>query len=443
MAIKLVTNNVDGAKIRVVGVGGGGGNIINNMVDEGINGVEFIAINTDNQVLELNKAHVKITIGKEITKGLGAGMDPEKGMKAAENSRDEITRSLEGSDMVFITAGMGGGTGTGAAPVVARIAKSLDALVVAIITRPFDFEGKVKSVLANDGIEKLKREVDSLIIIPNQRLIELLDDEEVTQREAFQHVDRVLYHSTRGISQIITEAGQINVDFADVRTTMKGMGDAMIGTGIASGPERAEKATHAALDNPLLENIDITGAKRVLTNICTNGSLKIKEFDLINKIIMEKVGGESGVILGMVEDPKMKEDELMVTLIATGFRKEEVIDTGATNVHNIFDYSGKSKEGNKVAETSQAQEQYEPQVKKPAVARKMEESDYHITEIPGDNDLKKLDKPAFERRGININLNEDFSETSKEKDDYDDFGFEDLNLDEDFQKPAFLRRQMD
>jgi cell division protein FtsZ len=440
MAIKLVTNNVDGAKIRVVGVGGGGGNIINNMVDEGINGVEFIAVNTDNQVLELNKAHVKITIGREITKGLGAGMDPEKGAKSAENSRDEITRSLEGSDMVFITAGMGGGTGTGAAPVIARIAKSLDALVVAIITRPFDFEGKVKSVLANDGIEKLKREVDSLIIIPNQRLIELLDDEEITQREAFQHVDRVLYHATRGISQIITEAGQINVDFADVRTTMKGMGDAMIGTGLASGPERAEKATHAALDNPLLENIDITGAKRVLTNICTNGSLKIKEFDLINKIIMEKVGGDSGVILGMVEDPKMKEDELMVTLIATGFRKEEVIDTGATNVHNIFDYG--KKEESKVIEP-QAQEQFEPTVKKPVVARKVQENDYHITEIPGDNDLKKLDKPAFERRGININLNEDFSEPAKEKDDYDDFGFEDLNLDEDFQKPAFLRRQMD
>ncbi|HCA43884.1 MAG TPA: cell division protein FtsZ [Bacteroidetes bacterium] len=443
MAIKLITNNVDGAKIRIVGVGGGGGNIINNMVDAGINSVEFIAINTDKQVLDLNKANVKILIGKDVTKGLGAGMDAEKGMKAAENSRDEIHRALEGSDMVFITAGMGKGTGTGAAPVVARIAKSLDALVVALVTKPFGFEGNMKASIANDGIEKLKREVDSLIVIPNQKLIEITDDPNITKNEAFALVDRVLYHATKGISQIITEPGEMNVDMADVRTTMRGMGDALIGTGIASGPDRAEKATLAALNNPLLENIKIKGAKRVLTNISTNNSMKLHEFEKINSMIIAEVGieNESGFIIGTIDDPSMKEDELMITIIATGFDNEET---------NFGNHTQTKSEGKGIVELAAGKTKLKSNNVNPKreVALYDDEDEqnvqkYKIHEIPNDQDLKNLDVPAFKRRGDDLNLNEDFSENLKPIEEFDDNEWDDFNIDEDFQKPAFLRRQMD
>ncbi|HRE39702.1 MAG TPA: cell division protein FtsZ [Ignavibacteria bacterium] len=442
MAIKLITNNVDGAKIRIVGVGGGGGNIINNMVDAGINSVEFIAVNTDKQALELNKANVKIMIGKDVTKGLGAGMDAEKGMKAAENSRDEIHRALEGSDLVFITAGMGKGTGTGAAPVVARIAKSLDALVVALVTKPFDFEGQMKSKLANDGIDKLKREVDSLIVIPNQKLIEITDDPDISKNEAFALVDRVLYHATKGISQIITEPGEMNVDMADVRTTMRGMGDAMIGTGIASGPDRAEKATLAALNNPLLENIKIKGAKRILTNISTNKSMKLHEFDKINSMILQEVGydNESGFIIGTIDDTSMKDDELMITIIATGFENEEM------NYNNSLK---DQIEGKGIVELAAGRTKLKSNTnskQKEAVYFEDEVSQskpYKIYEIPNDSQLKELDKPAIIRRGDNLNINEDLSENLNNIDDLEVSEWDDFNLDEDFKKPAFLRRQMD
>ncbi|MCX6165033.1 MAG: cell division protein FtsZ [Ignavibacteriae bacterium] len=222
MPIQLIPDSLDGAKIRVVGVGGGGGNIVNSMVNKGIEGVEFIAVNTDAQALEISKANVKIQIGKNITKGLGTGM------KAVEETRDTLEKALLGSDMVFITAGMGGGTGTGGAPEVAHIAKSQNALVVAIVTKPFEFEGRPRTELANQGLERLKEEVDSLIVIPNQRIFELISVD-TDKRAAFELANKVLYNATRGISQIITKTGEINVDFADVRTIMKDMGDAMIG----------------------------------------------------------------------------------------------------------------------------------------------------------------------------------------------------------------------
>lgn len=409
MAIKLVTNNHNGARIRVVGVGGGGGNILNSMVDKGIEGVEFIAINTDTQALDANGAGVKIQIGRSITRGLGTGMEEEVGFKAVEESRQEIEEALSGSDMVFVTAGMGGGTGTGGAPAVARIARSLGALVVAIVTKPFIFEGKPRMELALKGLEKLKNEVDSMILIPNQNILSLIP-KDLAFDQAFELADRVLYNATKGISRIITDTGYINVDFADVRTIMKDMGDAMIGTGIASGENRAEKAAKDALVNPVLDEIKIEGSKCVLANICSNGNITMSEIENINGIIQKAAGEDAKYIFGLVKDTKMG-DEIMVTVIATGFSKQAMNvhaeDTRISPEKNINTFSQKGR----------------------------------ITAFP--EEISIYDVPAHIRR--EIQLNDDLSEkTRKVKDKEDDeFGFEDLNIEDDFSKPAFLRRQMD
>ncbi len=410
MPIQLIPDSLDGAKIRVVGVGGGGGNIVNSMVNKGIEGVEFIAVNTDAQALEISKANVKIQIGKNITKGLGTGMKDEIGMKAVEESRDAIEKALAGSDMVFVTAGMGGGTGTGGAPEIAHIAKSQNALVVAIVTKPFEFEGKPRMELANQGLERLKEEVDSLIVIPNQRIFELINAE-TDKRQAFELANKVLYNATRGISQIITKTGEINVDFADVRTIMKDMGDAMIGTGIAEGENRAEKAALDALSNPLLDDIDITGSKCVLVNISSNGSIKMSEIGRINQIIQGKSGEDAKYILGIVDDKDMK-DEIMVTVIATGFQK--------------------ATEAVKKDETEAFTKKYKTV----------------ITELPYDqNGYRKLDAPAYKRREAEININEDLSEETPKKKEktLDDLDFDiDIDIEKKFiNTPGFLRRQMD
>ncbi|MCB0722913.1 MAG: cell division protein FtsZ [Ignavibacteriae bacterium] len=410
MAIRLLTNERGNAKIRVVGVGGGGGNALNTMVQKGIEGVEFIAVNTDLQALENSKADLKIQIGKNLTNGLGAGMNFETGKKAVEENRDEIERALSGSDMVFVTAGMGGGTGTGGAPELARIAKSMNALVVAIVTTPFKFEGKPRLQQAVSGIENLKDEVDSLIVIPNQKIFDLITGD-TTKREAFEMADRVLYNATRGISQIITKTGEINVDFADVRTIMKDMGDAMIGTGLASGDERALKSAKDALSNPLLEEIDITGSACVLTNICSNGNIKMSEIEKINDLIQGEAGEDAKYIFGVVDDEDMG-DEIMVTVIATGFRgaaqsKDDDSDM-VVQENIIFPDTGK------------------------------------ITKIPTPEELAQYDEPAIKRRKININ--DDLSEEDVKDtvtDDDDDLGFSEFDFNEDFKKPAFLRRQMD
>lgn len=410
MAIRLVTNNHNGAKIRVVGVGGGGGNVLNSMVDKGIEGVEFIAINTDAQALEKNKAELKIQIGRSLTKGLGTGMDDEIAFKAVEESRNEIEDTLAGSDMVFVTAGMGGGTGTGGAPAISRIARSSGALVVAIVTKPFHFEGRPRMELANKGLEKLKNEVDSMIIIPNQNILRLIS-KDATQRQAFELADRVLYNATKGISKIILETGEINVDFADVRTIMKDMGDAMIGTGVASGDNRAEKAANDALVNPVLDEIKIEGSKCVLSNICSNGHITMGEIERINEIVQEAAGEDAKYIFGLVEDTKMG-DEIMVTIIATGFNKQSRYN---------FTEELKTAEHNKKENVFQKGK---------------------ITTLPTVEELSKFDEPAIKRR--EVSLNEDLSENTKKlKVEFeDDFGFEELNID-DFSKPAFLRRQMD
>jgi len=412
MPIRIVPSNQSGAKIRVVGVGGGGGNVLNAMVDKGIEGVEFIAINTDAQALETSNAETRIQIGRSLTKGLGAGMDDEIGYRAVEESRNEIEEVLTGSDMIFITAGMGGGTGTGGAPAVARIAKGLGVLVVAIVTKPFAFEGKPKMELAMKGLEKLKNEVDSMIVIPNQNIVRLINKDATTD-QAFELANRVLYNATRGISQIITRPGEINVDFADVRTIMKDMGDAMIGTGMASGEGRAERAAKDALSNPVLDEINIEGAKCVLANICGGKDLRFHEVEKINEIIQNTAGEDAKYIFGLAEDAKLGE-EIMVTVIATGFSKKEKL--------SITDEL-KRERGNKFLTGSQRG---------------------HITSMPSVEELSQFDKPAYNRR--EIKLNEDLSENVKKiKIDVedDDFGFEDLRIEDDFSKPAFLRRQMD
>ncbi|HTR99069.1 MAG TPA: cell division protein FtsZ [Bacteroidota bacterium] len=387
-------NGLDrGAKIRVVGVGGGGGNAINSMIDKGLHGVDFFAINTDLQALERNLASNKVQIGKNLTRGLGAGADPSIGHRAVEEDRDEITRALSGSDMVFITAGMGGGTGTGGAPLVANIAKSLGALVVGIVTRPFSCEGKKRAALAEAGLEELKKQVDTIIVIPNQKLLTIVD-RNTPLKEAFDIANQVLYGATRGISELITVPGLINVDFADVRTVMREMGDAVMGSGIATGENRAVEAAHLAISSPLLEDVSISGAQGVLVNITGGSNMTLVEVDEATEIIREAAGEEANVILGAVVDGNV-ENEVMVTVIATGFNRRG----GPSAI--------------------------------PRAARTAKP----VEKIPtGVAELQKYDEPAYRRRGIELTIDHQRAEgdTQREKIDKSDPD-----------KPAFLRKIMD
>jgi cell division protein FtsZ len=387
-------NGLDrGAKIRVVGVGGGGGNAINSMIDRGLHGVDFFAINTDLQALERNLASNKIQIGKNLTRGLGAGADPSIGHRAAEEDRDEITRALTGSDMVFITAGMGGGTGTGGAPMVANIAKSLGALVVGIVTRPFNCEGKKRAAQAETGLEELKKQVDTLIVIPNQKLLSIVD-RNTPLKEAFDIANQVLYGATRGISELITVPGLINVDFADVRTVMREMGDAVMGSGIATGENRAVEAAHLAISSPLLEDVSISGAQGVLVNITGGANMTLVEVDEATEIIREAAGEDANVILGAVIDGNV-ENEVMVTVIATGFNRR-----------------GGS----------------------PSVAR-MPRAAKSVEKIPsGLSELQKYDEPAYVRRGVDISVPAYRTEQESNREKIDK---------SDPEKPAFLRKIMD
>ena len=308
-----------GAKIRVIGVGGGGGNAINSMIQRGLSGVDFIAANTDAQALSKNSASTKLHIGKESTRGLGAGGRPEIGKEAAEENADDIREYLAGSDMIFVTAGMGGGTGTGGAPVVARIGRELGALVVGIVTNPFNFEAKKRANIAEQGINELREYVDALIVIPNEKLLSIID-RNTSFIEAFQKVDDVLYNATRGISDIISGNGYINVDFADVRSIMKDMGDALMGIGIASGEHRAITAAQNALNSPLLEGVSITGAQGILVNISGGASMTMHEIGEAVSIIEESAGNDVNLIHGIVYDETL-DDKLMITVVATGFKR--------------------------------------------------------------------------------------------------------------------------
>lgn len=305
------------ARIKVVGVGGGGGNAISRMIDAKIKGVEFVAINTDSQALHHSKAGEKVHIGKNLSKGLGAGMNPEIGRQAAEENRDEIQDVLKGADMVFICAGMGGGTGSGAAPVVAEAAKELGALTIAVITKPFTFEGAQRRTISEAALENLKDRVDSLITIPNDKLLSIID-RKTTLINAFRIVDDVLRQGVQGISDLITKPGIVNVDFADVRAIMQDSGSALMGIGIASGENRASEAARAAINSPLLE-LSIDGAKGVLFNISGSSDLGMLEINEAANIITENIDPNAKVIFGAVVDDQVKKGEIHVTVVATGF----------------------------------------------------------------------------------------------------------------------------
>ncbi len=317
MFFELDTNYENYARMKVVGVGGAGGNAVNRMIDAGLSGVDFISLNTDLQDLENCKATHRVQIGSRLTKGLGAGANPEIGRKAIEEDRDVVAEALLGSDMVFVTAGMGGGTGTGACPTVSEIAKDQGALTIGIITKPFDFEGKKRMNRALTGIEELKDKVDTLIVIPNQKLLNLATpDTKLT--DAFRMADDVLLQATKGISDLISVPGLINLDFADVKTVMAEMGDALMGIGYGVGENRAKEAATQAIASPLLDNVSINGARALLINITGNSNMSLLEVNEAASLITEAAGADANIIFGAVIDESLQ-DELRVTVIATGF----------------------------------------------------------------------------------------------------------------------------
>lgn len=318
---ELMDSHSEEAVIKVIGVGGGGGNAVEHMVSQSIEGVEFIAINTDAQVLRSSSADVTLQIGSNITKGLGAGANPEMGQMAAEEDRETIRQAIEGADMVFITAGMGGGTGTGAAPAVAKIAKELDILTVAVVTKPFPFEGKKRSAIADAGMTELAKYVDSLITIPNEKLLKVMG-RGTPLLQAFSAANDVLRGAVQGIAELITRPGLINVDFADVKTVMSEMGTAMMGSGSAKGEDRAEEAAESAIACPLLEDIDLSGARGILVNITAGPDFAIDEFETVGNAVKAFASENATVVVGTVIDMEMA-DEIRVTVVATGIGAEK------------------------------------------------------------------------------------------------------------------------
>lgn len=332
------------ARLKVFGVGGAGGNAVTRMIESGLYGVDFFAVNTDLQALDRCAAPMKVHIGSKMTRGLGAGGNPEIGRKAAEEDEDQLKSFLEETDMLFVTAGMGGGTGTGAAPVLVKLSREIGILTVAVVTKPFKFEAKSRQLNAEKGIEELKNIVDTLIVIPNERLLSLVD-RDTPILKAFAMADEVLFHATQGISELITKPGMINLDFADVRTVLEGMGgDALIGTGFASGENRAIEAAKNAISSPLLENLNITGSKGVLINVSGDLSLSLAEASDAANLIAEQAGPEANIIFGVVVDDD-KQDEVRITVIAAGFqqnqrnRRMRAPVTAAQRFSRSFDYA--------------------------------------------------------------------------------------------------------
>ncbi len=313
---ELMDSFSENAVIKVVGVGGGGGNAVQHMVKAGIEGVDFICLNTDAQALTSTQAKTTLQIGSNITKGLGAGANPEIGRQAAIEDRERIMEVIQGSDMLFITAGMGGGTGTGAAPIVAQMAREMGILTVAVVTKPFGFEGKKRMGAANTGIDELGKNVDSLITIPNEKLLQVLG-KSISLLDAFKSANDVLLGAVQGIAELITRPGLINVDFADVRTVMSEMGMAMMGSGVSSGEDRAREAAEAAAASPLLEDVDLTGARGILVNVTAGLDMSIGEFEEVGMAIKDFASDEANVVVGTVIDPTLS-DELRVTVVATG-----------------------------------------------------------------------------------------------------------------------------
>jgi len=381
MKFEIVDSYSQNAVIKVIGVGGGGGNAVNHMVNSQVDGVDFICANTDAQALKSLQARSVIQLGNALTKGLGAGANPEIGRQAALDDRDRILEVLEGSDMVFITAGMGGGTGTGAAPVIAEIAKEAGILTVAVVTKPFAFEGKKRREMAEKGIDELSQFVDSLITIPNEKLLPVLG-RDVSLMKAFAAANDVLLGAVQGIADLITRPGLINVDFADVRAIMAEMGIAMMGTGIGHGPDRAREAAEAAIASPLLEDINLQGARGILVNITGGMDMAIGEFDEVGNVIKEFASDDAAVVIGTVIDPDLQ-DELRVTVVATGL-------------------SGTRHAGEptlKLVQKNTGEIDYGEMTRRPAVARKQSQLEPRVeAKKEKEMDLEYLDIPAFLRR---------------------------------------------
>ncbi|MES2307097.1 MAG: cell division protein FtsZ [Gemmatimonadota bacterium] len=317
MIFELEEQSAQNARMKVVGVGGGGGNAVNRMIEEHLAGVQFISVNTDAQALSGSRSDLKVQIGKKLTRGLGAGARPEIGRQAIEENRDEVLEHLQGADLVFVTCGMGGGTGTGAAPIIAQIAKDIGALTVGIVTKPFLFEGRKRMKQAEMGITELRRNVDTMIVVPNERLLAVVG-KGIPFQDALKKADEVLLNATRGIASLITSTGIINVDFADVRTVMQNGGAALMGTGIGRGENRALEAAQQAISSPLLDNVSINGASGVLINIIGGDDLTLGEATQISEIIHDAVGDDAQIIFGAGSDPRLV-GEVRVTVIATGF----------------------------------------------------------------------------------------------------------------------------
>jgi cell division protein FtsZ len=384
---EMVDNLPQSAIIKVIGVGGGGGNAVQHMVAQTIEGVDFICANTDAQALKHVNSRTVLQLGNEITKGLGAGADPKVGRDAAEEDRDRIREVLDGADMVFITAGMGGGTGTGAAPVVAQIAKDLGILTVAVVTKPFAFEGKARMQNANDGISQLSEYVDSLITIPNDKLLSVLG-KGITLLDAFKSANDVLHGAVQGIAELITRPGLINVDFADVRTVMSEMGMAMMGTGTACGEERARVAAEAAISSPLLEDVHLKGAKGVLVNITAGLDMSIGEFETVGEVIKEFVTENATVVVGTVIDPQQT-DEMRVTVVITGLNGSAGFLESSTKT---------TSSESQTANTTKADGSTDyDELRKPTVIRRQEKTPV-LEGAQSDADLEYLDIPAFLRR---------------------------------------------
>ncbi|MEJ2181007.1 MAG: cell division protein FtsZ [Gammaproteobacteria bacterium] len=375
---ELMDAYTQGAVIKVVGVGGGGGNAVEHMVQQNIDGVDFVCANTDAQALKNTSARTVLQLGTNITKGLGAGANPDLGRQAALEDRERIMEVIQGADMVFITAGMGGGTGTGGAPVVAQIAKDMGILTVAVITKPFPFEGKKRMQVAEDGIKQLTEYVDSLITIPNEKLLSVLG-KSVSLLDAFKAANNVLLGAVQGIAELITRPGLINVDFADVKTVMSEMGMAMMGSGVAKGESRAQEAAESAVASPLLENIDLAGAKGILVNITAGMDMAIGEFEEVGNTIKAFASENATVVVGTVIDPEMSED-LRVTVVATGL--------GNALRH-------REKPMSLVAKGSDGQINYD-KLKKPAVMRQKASNGGYPPQ--DESNMDYYDIPAFLRR---------------------------------------------
>ena len=330
MIFELDETQAQHANLKVVGVGGGGGNAVNRMIAEGLKGVQFISVNTDSQALVTSRSDLKVQIGKKLTKGLGAGARPEIGRQAIEENRDDVLQAIQGADLVFVTCGMGGGTGTGSAPIIAQLARDIGALSIGIVTKPFLFEGKKRMKQAELGIAELRKSVDTMIVVPNERLMAVVG-KQIPFTDALKKADEVLLHATQGIADLITHTGMINVDFADVRTIMQNGGAALMGTGMGKGENRSMEAAQQAISSPLLDNVSIQGATGVLINITHGPDLTMDELTRINDIIHDAAGGEAEIIFGNRVDEAMQ-GEVRVTVIATGFDRQVSGEPGMRTV---------------------------------------------------------------------------------------------------------------